>query len=108
MSSKKIDILNRGLNILRRQIQAWKDRLEAEAKSGTLLEDDAEWLDTAGNLIDEVYVVDLLASAEDYDRSFEGLEEKHKAAVLRLREAAGDIIKVASEKQKRMLVFLWF
>jgi len=53
------------------------------------------------NAVDEVQALDLLKKASDYERGYDRLSDKLKAAVQRLREFAGDV-KIFQRKRKHM------
>ena len=92
MSNPQVEILKRGLKILEKEAEAHKKKLGAtQVSKGSLSEEDEQWLDTTGNFVDEVYVIDFLKNVPDYKKSLEKLEEKHKDTVLRLQEAARDV-----------------
>jgi len=63
---------------------------------------DEQWLDHDSNLIDEQHVLDILESASDYDRGVEWLDGNGKAIVKKLREWAGDLVKIVGNKWKHM------
>ncbi len=54
-----------------------------------------------GIMVDEAYVIDKLDNTSNYERGLGRLDKKSKAIVQKLRELAGDIVKVAGNKQKR-------
>jgi hypothetical protein len=62
--------------------------------------EDEEWLDQAGNAVDEIQALNLLKKASDYERGYDRLSDKLKAAVQRLREFAGDVVKISGKKRK--------
>jgi hypothetical protein len=97
-----VDILKRGLKVLETRIKAKQDELKSKLASKTISEEEEEWLDKGGgNTVDEVYVIDELEKASNYERGLERLDEKHKVVVQKLRELAGDTLKVAGNKRKR-------
>ena len=61
---KPVDILKKGLTKLQHQIRDRKTRLENKLKASQQISDiDQEWLDHAGNLVDEERVIDALDHA---------------------------------------------
>lgn len=87
---KPIDILKKGLKELQNQIGEQKSQLEAKLKANQLvLEIDLEWLDNAGNLVDEERIVDVLDKASDYERGLERMGLQEKAIVQKLKELIG-------------------
>jgi hypothetical protein len=92
-----LQILKKGLVILERQIKEKRDKLTSQLSP--LSPEEEEWLDNGGNTIEEVYAIDALENASDYNRAYDKLGDKYKAAVFRLQEVAGDVIKVAGKKR---------
>jgi hypothetical protein len=102
VKSAPLDILRKGLLNLRRSIEERKSELQsrlADQKSISL--EDEQWLDTDANLVDEEQALDQLERASDYERGLSGLESPLRDAVVRLREFAGDLKRVADKKRKR-------
>ena len=98
---KPIEALKKGLATLQNQIRDRKERLEADLKANKRIpEADEEWLDNAGNLVDEELVVDTLDKASDYERGLGRLSQGEKSIVQKLLELAGT--GSASKKRKRM------
>lgn len=98
---KPVEILKKGLNVLEKRIKAKRDELTSKLASKTISEEEEEWLDVGGNMVDEVHVIDELEKASNYERGLGKLDEKYKVVVQKLRELAGDIVKVAGDKRKR-------
>ncbi|KAG6377392.1 hypothetical protein JVT61DRAFT_15188 [Boletus reticuloceps] len=68
-----------------------RTKLEADLKANQpISETDEDWLDNAGNLVDEEWVVELLDCASDYERGVEKLDEKGKFVVPKLKDLAGN------------------
>jgi hypothetical protein len=109
MSPKPLNSLKKGLAKFSKQIKACKDELQAKLlRRENILPADEEWLDHEANMVDEQCILDELEAASDYERGLEWLGEARKATVTRLRELAGELVKVAGNKWKRMLIFvLW-
>ena len=61
---------------------------------------DEKWLDQEANTIDAERILHDLEAASDYERGLERLDEGGKATVKKLREWAGDLMKVAGNKWK--------
>ena len=56
-----INVLKKGLKTLKKRVASRKIQLEADLKVGNIVStEDEEWLDGAGNLIDEERVVEVL------------------------------------------------
>ncbi|KIK76349.1 hypothetical protein PAXRUDRAFT_170205, partial [Paxillus rubicundulus Ve08.2h10] len=67
-----------------------KTRLEGELKARQPISDsDQEWLDNAGNLVDEEQVVDALDHASDYEQGLKRLNSHDKSVVEKLKNLAG-------------------
>ncbi|KIK78130.1 hypothetical protein PAXRUDRAFT_164834 [Paxillus rubicundulus Ve08.2h10] len=101
---KPIETLKKGLAKLRHQIRDRKTRLEGELKAHQPVSDsNLEWLDNAGNLVDEERVVDALDHASDYERGLQRLNSHDKSVIEKLKNLAGsgDHEKPAN-KRKRM------
>jgi hypothetical protein len=61
---------------------------------------DERWLDHEANTVEEERILHDLEKASDYERGLERLDEDGKAIMKKLREWAGDLMKVAGNKQK--------
>ena len=98
-----VEVLKRGLKVLETRIKAkHQDLMSKVAAKTKISEEEEEWLDKGGgNTVDEIHVIDELERASDYERGIGRLDEKYKAVVQKLRELAGDIVKVAGNKRKR-------
>ena len=95
--------LKKGLSKFTKKIKIRSDELTPKlARKETISSADEHWLDHDTNTIDEQRVLETLESASDYERGLERLDEKGKAIVKKLREWAGDLVKVAGNKQTRM------
>ena len=100
MAAKPVEILRKGLGALENKIQERKQKIEALlAKKKSISSADEHWLDNEANLIDEEVVVNTLENASDYDRAIGQLDDKGKGIVQRLREFAGDVMKIAGKKR---------
>ena len=81
-----INVLKKGLKFLKKRVASRKEQLEADLKAGNFIsaEDEArwrlieEWLDGAGNMIDEERVAEVLDNKSDYAKS---TIEKYVAAM---------------------------
>ena len=105
---KPVEILKQGLKKLQDQTYSRKAVLEAALKARQpISEVDEEWLDNAGNLVDEEQVVDKLDKALDFDSALKQLNERDKVIVQKLQELAGHNSSNGSDaptkKRKRMI-----
>jgi hypothetical protein len=100
-----LDTLKKGLKALEKQVKERKDQLTSCVASGKpITGEEEEWLDNGGgNLIEEVYAVDTLEKALNYEKAFEKLEDKYKAAVMRLLNLASDGVKVVAGNKRKSL-----
>ena len=103
-----LDILKKGLATLEKQVKERHKQLASRISTGQPISaEEEEWLDNGGNLVDEVHVVNTLGKASNYEKAYNGLEDKYKAAVLRLQKLAkGDKAAVAGNKRKCLSVIL--
>jgi hypothetical protein len=84
-----------------KKIQDRKETLIAKLSRGEAISSaNEQWLDQEANTVDEVHILQELEAASDYERGFERLDEGGKAIVKKLRVWAGDLMKVAGNKQK--------
>ena len=89
-SPSMIDVLKKGLKTLKKHITSHKTQLEANLKAGNIISaDDEEWLDGAGNLVDEEHVVELLDIEPDYKRGLEKLDVKDRGIMQNLISLGG-------------------
>ena len=103
MTSKPLDILKKGLEVLKREVHSRKTKLEACLRQKEKLSiEDEEWLDHEGNTVDAEMVCDMLEAASDYERGIEGLDNMGRGLVLKLRELSGEAKKITSQKRKSM------
>lgn len=97
-----IDVLKKGLKTLKKRVALRKAQLEADLKAGKIISaEDEEWLDGAGNLIDEECVVERFDNESDYERSLEKLDAKDRGIVQELISLGGGEKNAASKKRKR-------
>ena len=61
-------------------------------------------MDNEGNTVSELWVLDILESAPDYEKALEELDGEGKAIVQKLQELAGDLPKVAGNKWHHMQI----
>jgi hypothetical protein len=102
MSKNPLHVLKKGLAKLTDSIKARKDNLLARINGKERISDeDEEWLDNAGNLVDEEAVVDLLENASDYEHGLTQLTSQQKSLVDKLKELGGEV-KQAGNKRKSM------
>jgi hypothetical protein len=95
---KALDILKNVFSKLKKSSEKCRKALLSRlAKKEKLSDADETWLDSNGNLVDEECVIDTLDAASDFERGVERLSDNGKAALDRLRQAAGDNV---SKKRK--------
>ena len=100
-SPSMIDVLKKGLKTLKKHIASCKTQLKANLKAGNIISaDDEEWLDGAGNLIDEGCVVELLDIEPDYERGLEKLDAKDRGIVQNLISLGGGDKEAPGKKRK--------
>ena len=88
--------MKKGLSILENQIKEKCNKLTSQLPS--ISAEEQEWLDNGGgNTVEELYAIDALEKSSDYGRGYDRLGDKYKAGVQRLRELAGDILKVQAK-----------
>ena len=101
-----IDVLKKGLKFLKKRVASRKEQLEADLKAGHIISaEDEEWLDGAGNLIDEERVVEVLDNESDYEKGLEKLDMKDRDIVQELISLGGGEKKAPSKKRKRTFFF---
>lgn len=92
MSKNPLHTLRKGLAKLKDSVEARRDNLLACLnRKERISDEDEEWLDNAGNLVDEEAIVDLLERASDYQTGFAQLTLQQKSLVKKLKELSGDI-----------------
>ena len=97
-----IDVVKKGLKLLKKRVASRKTQLETDLKAGKIISaEDEEWLDGAGNLIDEERVVEILDDESDYERGLEKLDTKDKGIVQELISLGGGEKQATSKKRKR-------
>ena len=64
-------------------------------------DEDEEWLDNVGNLVDEEAVVDLLENVYDYEHGLTQLTSQQKSLVEKLKELGGKVKKAVLPGNKR-------
>ena len=103
MALAPLEVLRKGLKILKKQFKAKKEALQAQlAEKKSISSQDEQWLDHDANLVDEQQALEALENASDYERGFARLGGEQKGIVRKLREAAGDLSKAAGKKRKRV------
>ncbi|KAI6166172.1 hypothetical protein EDD17DRAFT_1505592 [Pisolithus thermaeus] len=106
MMLKPIDVIRKGLAKLQDQIHACKVSLEAALKAGEMIScADEEWLDNAGNLVEEEQLVDKLEKALDYRSTLEGLDVREKSIVKKLTGTAKGDKKGGPAKKCNCMIF---
>jgi hypothetical protein len=97
---KPLDILKNALSKLKKSTEKRrKALLDLLSKKEKLSDTDEDWLDTGGNLVDEQRVIEELDTASDFERGVQRLSDNGRAALGRLRQAAG--LERVSKKRKR-------
>ena len=82
MSKNPLHMLQKGLAKLKNSIKGRKDNLLACLNGKEKISDeDEEWLDNVGNLVDEEAVVDLLENVYDYECGLTQLTSQQKSEV---------------------------
>ena len=101
MAPKPLDILKNGLDKFSKKIKTRKEALTLKlSQRESISSADEKWLDQEANTIDAERILHDLEAASDYERGLERLDEGGKAIVKKLREWAGDLMKVAGNKRK--------
>jgi len=96
---KTLNILKNAFSKLKKSTEKRRKALLSRlAKKEKLTDADEAWLDGDRNLVDEECVIDTLDAASDFERGVEQLSDNGKAALDRIRQAAGDNV---SKKRKR-------
>jgi hypothetical protein len=90
MSRDPLHVLQKGLLKLKNSVKGRKDTLlECLRRGEKISDEDEEWLDNAGNLVDEEAVVDLLKSASNYENGLAQLNSQQKTLIEKLMELGG-------------------
>ncbi|KAF8235815.1 hypothetical protein L208DRAFT_1254948 [Tricholoma matsutake] len=106
MALKSLEVLKKGLARFKETIKTHKKELSTKlARAETISSSDKHWLDNEANTVDEEHALNTLESASDYKRGLGCLDKDGKAIVKKLREWAGDLVKVAGNKQKHTTSF---
>ena len=108
ITPRTLDILKKGLAALEKQVKEKHSQLASRISAGQPISaEEEEWLDNGGNLVDEVHAVDTLEKASNYEKAYNGLDDKYKAALLRLQKLAKGVkVAVAGNKRKCSSVIL--
>ena len=103
MSKNPLDVLKKGLSKLKNSVKERRDHLLAFLnRKEKISDEDEEWLDNAGNVVDEEAVVDLLENASDYEHGLIRLTSQQKSLVEKLKELGGKGNKLLGVKRKSM------
>ncbi|KAI9449837.1 hypothetical protein F5148DRAFT_1338517 [Russula earlei] len=96
-----LQVLKKALATLKEKIKEKHNKLTSCLSLGqSISTEEKSWLDIgSGNTIEEVYAIEALEKALDYNKAYERLEDRYKAAVQRLQALAGEVTKVAGQKQ---------
>ena len=109
MALKQLEVLQKGLQILKNRVKAKKEALQTQlAEKKSISSQDEQWLDHNANLVDEQQVLKVMENASDYEQGFVGLDDEQKGIVRKLLEAAGDLGRVVGKKRKCMSIFSYF
>ena len=103
MSKNPLDLLKKGLSKLKDSIKERKDNLLACLnRKEKISDEDEEWLDSAGNVVDEEAVVSLLENASDYEHGLTQLQvtSQQKTLVEKLKVLGGKGNKSLGKKRK--------
>lgn len=105
MTPKPIELLKKGLTILKNRVATRKASLLARlADSKSITSEDGRWLDGEANLVDEDVAIDKLAKASDFESTLSELSEPQQAAVARLRkigeEAEGQGVTLSGKRKR--------
>lgn len=105
---KPLDLLIKGLTMLRHQVQERKAKLTTELKAGWSISDaDEVWLDGEGNLVDEERVVEVLKNAHDYEQCIMQLSPLDEMIIQRLQDLAqGHGAILPPKKRKRICLII--
>jgi hypothetical protein len=99
MALRPLEVLQKGLDILKNRVKAKKEALQAQlAEAKSISSQDEQWLDQDANLVDEQQVLEVLEDASDYEHGLARLDSKQKVIVERLCEAAGDFSRAVGKK----------
>lgn len=102
MSENPIQVLQKGLRKLKDSVKSRKNNLLTRLnRKEKISDEDEEWLDNAGNLVDEECVVDLLERASNYEHGLTRLTSQQKFLVEKLKELGGEVNKVVLPGNKR-------
>jgi len=72
MALTAIEVLRKGLQILKNRVKAKKEALQAQlAEKKSISSQDEQWLDHDANLVDEEWVLKALENASDYEQGFQ-------------------------------------
>ena len=98
---KPLETIKKGLNILKEKTHERRTKLKADLQvKKKLSEEDEQWLDGEGNLVDEEHVVDLLKKASDYKGSLAQLDANDKHIIQMLQDLANASSKGPAKKHK--------
>ena len=90
MSENPLHVLQKGLAKLKDSVKERKDNLLACLnKKERISDEDEEWLDNAGNTVDEEAVLNLLENVFNYEHGLAQLMAQQKILVEKLKELCG-------------------
>ena len=102
MSETPLHVLHKGLAKLKDSVKERKENLLACLnRKEKISDEDEEWLDNGGNVVDEEAVLNLLENESDYEHSLTQLTSQQKILVEKLKELGGERKKTALFGNKR-------
>ena len=103
MSKNPFDVLKKGLSKLKDFTKERKDNLlTCLNRKEKISDEDEEWLDNAGNVVDEEAVVNLLENTSDYEHGLTQLQvmSQQKTLVEKLKVLGGEGNKSLGKREK--------
>jgi len=96
-----LDILREGLSKLKARDKKRREMITvALAAQQPVSPDDEDWLDNAGNNVDEELLIHELEASSDIEQAVKRLGENQKGLVARLKELATGVAITVSKKRK--------
>lgn len=103
MTKKLLAVLREGLSRLKETNSRRREEITAAITAQQLVSpDDEDWLDNAGNHVEEQQLIDELEQATNLEQAVAGLGERQKGLVARLKEMAGGVAVKVAKKRKSM------
>jgi len=92
--------LEKGLRLLENEVNARKEEILSRLhRQEKVTDEESDWLDDAGNLVDEKDLITALGEAKDFDNAINELEGRRKVALERLKSKI--CVAKPSTKRKR-------